>query len=385
MPVKFRWIREMPRILLGPGIRARQFCDAVVFVVAACSLLRRDHPVEALSSIIAPVSSLLHLKTTSRGLVGTTPTICRSGRPRVRASEPTTTTCLRSLIPLETDELDQLLALGTPTAAQYSTYFGRTSTERYARFVEGAIVSFLGVFFSYFLSFVLGGWVATVCGTMFLFWSVLIPEFKARQRNWEFLGGRALVDPPVDDDDWSFGERSGSSSRPQSAARQQGLYGALFLGVVEDACVVQNAEDAVEYGMDEFADYRMEQDELERFTGSPWLLRVKCVDSTGRRLQVHARLSEEYLDIAAGAGVVGILLSKSPDFTTLAAITDFYCPSAECWIGDYPYLDRAETERLLAENDSIWDSFAREEERASRVRNRLDDQQQGEEENRLLA
>jgi hypothetical protein len=289
-----------------------------------------------------------------------------------------------SLIPLETDELDHLLALGTPTAAQYATYFGRTSSERYARFVESAIVGFLGVFFSYFLSFVLGGWVATVCGTLFLFWGVLSPDFKARQRNWEFLGGRPLVDPP-DDSEIDDVPGWGVSMRQRSETRHQGLYGALFLGVVEDVCVVQNAEDTVEYGMDEFADYRMEQDELERFTGIPWLLRVKCVDSTGRRLQVHARLSEEYLDMAVGAGVVGILLSKSPDFEKLAAISDIYVPSGECWIGDYPYLDRAEIERLLAENDNIWDSFVREEERVSMLRDPQDDELVAEEESELFA
>lgn len=251
-------------------------------------------------------------------------------------------TRLQSLIPLEIVELDQLLALGTPTAAQYSTYFGRTKQEQYARLVESCIVGFLGVFFSYFMSFVLGGWVATLFGTLFLFWGVLSPEFKARQRNWEFLGGRPLVDV-------------------YQREERQGLYGALFLGVIEDICVVQNSDDELEYDLAEFAEYRMEQDELERYTGAPWLLRVKCVDSTSRRLQVHARLSEEYLDVARGAGVVGILLSKTPDFTTLAAISDLFCPSAQCWIGDYPYLDRAETERLLAENDSVWDAFEREE------------------------
>jgi hypothetical protein len=288
------------------------------------------------------------------------------------------------MIPLEAAELDQLLALGSPTAAQYSAYFGRTSQERYARLVESAIVGFLGVFFSYFLSFVLGGWVATVCGTLFLFWGILSPEFKARQRNWEFLGGRSLVDPPdlwdEDDGDDTF---MAGWPKPRSLSHQ-GLFGALFVGVVEDVCVVHNADDVLEYGMDEFADYRMERDELERFTGVPWLLRVKCVDSTSRRLQVHARLSEEYLDIRAGAGVLGILLSKSPDFTTLAAITDLFCPSAECWIGDYPYLDRAETERLLAENDNVWDAFALEEASALSTRDVQEDPLQAEEEYRTL-
>lgn len=105
----------------------------------------------------------------------------------------------------------------------------------------------------------------------------------------------------------------------------------------------------------------MDTDELERYTGQPYLLRVECVDSTGRQLQLHARLSQEYLEVQAGQPVVGILLSTSPRFTRLAALTDLYVPAAECWIGDYPYLDRAEVESLLAEDDEIWETLQAEE------------------------
>jgi hypothetical protein len=123
----------------------------------------------------------------------------------------------------------------------------------------------------------------------------------------------------------------------------------------------------------------MEDDELERFTGEPYLLRVRVVsDITSstkkkqpimtttmtttmnfhhrhhpRELQVHARLSEEYLDLRPGMPVVAILLSLSTRFDRLAAITNLYVPDAACWIGDYPYLDRVEMENLLAEDDYI--------------------------------
>jgi hypothetical protein len=107
--------------------------------------------------------------------------------------------------------------------------------------------------------------------------------------------------------------------------------------------------------------FSMETDELERYTGQPYLLRVECIDSTGRKLQLHARLSEEYLDLRPGMPVTGILLSTSPRFTRLAALTDLYVPGAACWIGDYPYLDRAEVEALLAEDDEIWDALQAEE------------------------
>ena len=68
-------------------------------------------------------------------------------------------------------------------------------------------------------------------------------------------------------------------------------------------------------------------------------------------------MSEEYIDLQRGQPIVGVLLSTSQSFTSLAALTDFYVPDASCWIGDYPYLDRNEVERLLAEDDDLWDSL----------------------------
>ena len=252
-----------------------------------------------------------------------------------------------ALVPLPTEELEQLLAVGAPTGEQYATYWGRTPQERYGRILESSIVSFLGVFFSYFLSFVMGGFVATILGTLFFFWGILSPQFKATQRNWEFLGGRQLVDP------WKTSRKGGN---PDNA----GLYGALYLGFVDDVCVVEKSSDTREYDLAEFQDYTMETDELEQFTGEPYLLRVRLRDSKGRELQVHTRMSEEYLDVQRCMPVVAILLSTRRKFDELAAITDLFVPDADCWIGDYPYLNRVETQSLLAQDDEIWTALEKE-------------------------
>jgi hypothetical protein len=76
-----------------------------------------------------------------------------------------------------------------------------------------------------------------------------------------------------------------------------GLYPAIFLGQILDLCVVESADDADEdeYDIGDFDDYQMATDELEQFSGEPYLLRVRCIDQTGRKLQVHTRLSEEYV------------------------------------------------------------------------------------------
>ena len=262
-----------------------------------------------------------------------------------------TTACAMSLIPLNVDDVQDLISVGTaPTASQYTAYWGRTPRERYSRLVETFLVSILGMVFSYTLSFVLGGFVATILGAVFLFWGVFTPQLQAAQRNWEFLGGRELVDWYEDQKGLWFDQKG------------RGLLGALFLGRLADICVVEYAAapPEEEYDLLDFQDYTMETDDLEQYTGNSYLLRVRLEDSEGRELQVHARLSEEYLDLEPGMEVVSLLLSKSTDFDQLAALTDLYVPATETYIGDYPYLHRDGIENLLAMDDEIWQALQQE-------------------------
>lgn len=260
-----------------------------------------------------------------------------------------------ALIPLDVSTLERIISSsGKPTGAQYATYWGRTMKERYGLTIESATVGFLGVFFSYFLSFIVGGFIATILGSLFFFWGILSPELKAYQRNWEFLGGRPLVD---------FDVVQARRLNPEQA----GLYGGLFVGHIEDVCVVEDTNDSEvdEYDLKGFSDYTMETDELDRYSGQPYLLRIRCTDQLGRTLQVHTRLSEDYLDLQPGMPSAMLLLSTSPTFSKLAALTDiFVLMSGDdndviegCWIGDYPYLDRIEFEALLAEDDELWDAL----------------------------
>ena len=271
---------------------------------------------------------------------------------------------LWAIVPLQAQELENLVTAGgpngsvltaSPTREQYLTYFGRTPSERYARLVESLLISLLGMTFSYFLSFVLGGYVATLLGSLFLFWSVLVPDFKARQRNWEFLMGRSFQDYYYDCDDDNEEERDLSYDENSNA-----LYGALWTGYIADVCVVESSSATQEYDLQEFQDYTMERDDLEKYTGQPYLLRTQVQDHQGRVLQIHARLSEDYLGLAPRMPVLGILLSHNRQFTQLDALTDLYVPSCQCWIGDYPYLNRYEIQALLEEDDRIWNQLQKE-------------------------
>jgi hypothetical protein len=258
-----------------------------------------------------------------------------------------------ALIPLSPAETASLVATGAPTGAQYAAYWGRTGRERYNSLLESCLVSFLGVFFSYFLSFVLGGFVATCLGCLFLFWGILSPEFKAYQRNWEFFGGRPLVDSVENGDYYR------SSQQDDDPNDKAGLYSALLVAAISDACVVQDAADVNEYDLNDFTDYTMQTDELEKWTGQPYLLRVKISDLAGREMQVHARLSEEYTAgrLRPGLPVMAVLLSTERSFSRLAALTELYVPTANLWIGDYPYLDREGMENLLSTDDFMLESL----------------------------
>jgi hypothetical protein len=242
-------------------------------------------------------------------------------------------------VPLSADDaLDLVRVTGAPSAAQRDAYAGRTSAERYGRWVEASAVGLLGVLFSYFLSFVVGPFPAAVSGAACLFWGLFASDLKAAQRNWEFTGGRPLV-----------------SGRPNGEGGGGGLYGALYAGRIAAVSVVEDAQDDVEYDLEEFRDYTMETDELDRWTGQPYLLRVRVTDREDRAVQVHCRLSEEYLDVRVGMSALCVLLSTDPRFAELAAVTDLHVPDAECWLGDYPYLDRAAVEEFLVDNPDVWD------------------------------
>lgn len=263
-------------------------------------------------------------------------------KTRVLLTSSSSSSQLKALIPMSAENIELLVSSGKPTGDQYAAYWGRTKQEQYNTVLESATVAFLGMFFSYFLSFVIGSFVATIMGTLFLFWGILSPELKAYQRNWEFLGGRPLVD---------------YEHNTMDQAERAGLFGALFLGRISDVCVVEDTDSIVQYELSEFSDYTMEEDDLTRYSGQPYLLRVQCSDRLGRTLQIHCRLSEKYLYLRPGMPASTLLLSTSPSFDQLAALTDFYVIDdyGGCWIGDYPYLNRAEIEALFATDNDLWE------------------------------
>ena len=259
-----------------------------------------------------------------------------------------------SLIPIPVNELQDILPTPSklsPSGDQYVTYLGRTPQQRFNSLFEGVSIAFLGSMFAYFISFVIGQFFATLLGIIFLFWPILSPEFKAYNRNWELVGGRDLVDVWMDEEDYNNGYYD---LVPKD---KRGLYGAYYVAQIEDVCVVDDvrASSEEEYDLEEFSGYTMATDELQSVTGLPWKLRLRLLDDEGRGMQVHSRMSEDYLDIQPGMNAVGVLLSTSKKFGKLAGMSDFCILDnvdgvAVSWVGDYPYLDKDMFLRTLNEN-----------------------------------
>ena len=150
-------------------------------------------------------------------------------------------------------------------------------------------------------------------------------------------GGRELVDPwsveersrkrqkTIDYDDDDFEKEFNGSSADES---KQGLYGALFLRQIQDVGVVEEeaAPTSKEFILSDFSDYNMEADELEKWVGSLYLLLVNAQDKEGRTLQVHARMSEEYVDLETWTTHHGYHVESFAAFYVAGSLDGYLCP-----------------------------------------------------------
>ena len=171
-----------PQVKQTPGRRGGMNRSTLCLAILQVSHGFRNFPPLLLSKPLhadlrrgnAPFSGQERLKkvTTSRAILP-----CNSRQksvrclPHVPPNLKSTSALQMALVPLSVDDLDSLLHVsGAPTGEQAASYWGRTQRERYGRIFESSVVTIIGVIFSYFLSFVLGGFVATILGSIFLFW-----------------------------------------------------------------------------------------------------------------------------------------------------------------------------------------------------------------------
>ena len=84
-----------------------------------------------------------------------------------------------------------------------------------------------------------------------------------------------------------------------------------------------------ESDLSEFYGYTMASDELESLTGIPWKLRLRPSDGKGRGIQVHSRMSEEYLGIGRTWNGCGDEVASAVDDKGNGDTDDCECKSDE--------------------------------------------------------
>ncbi|MGJ5672403.1 MAG: phosphate ABC transporter permease [Nostochopsis sp.] len=69
-------------------------------------------------------------------------------------------------------------------------------------------------------------------------------------------------------------------------------------------------------------------------------INLEVGDETGFTAQLVAPLRVEHKVITRGQKVEMVVMSNQPDLSRIEEITDFYIPSRDLWVNDYPYLRR---------------------------------------------
>ncbi|CAM9296623.1 unnamed protein product [Chrysoparadoxa australica] len=208
-----------------------------------------------------------------------------------------------SLTPLTPKAVKKLLPVSA-SRDQWTHYWEGSGADKAGKVYETAVICFLGLWASYFVSFFLGVAVTSMGGAAFAFYWLLGPSFQAYSRNRAFCG--RLKQYPGD---------SGSRA-------------ALFSTTVASA-----------------------REDINPFSGKPMYLRLTVEDEEGRALQIKVKWREEYARIRVGMQLETVLLSEDEDFETIAGVTDAVVRGVDVWVGDYPYLDKAKFCRLLALKD----------------------------------
>jgi len=210
--------------------------------------------------------------------------------PRARAATPR-----MSLRPIDTPTLERL-ATQSVSKDQWLHFWGSNEMARASRIFEVALVSFFGLWTTWFLNFAIGPTVGTLIGTVFAFWGLIAPYFAAARRNADFREG--LLD--------SFS----SVWRPKRPLKT-----ALFSGrIVRCERVVSDLK------------------------GRRFMLKLELEDEDGRLLQVRAPLHDRHADVMEGQLGLALMISEDPSFSTIERVSDVFIPAAQTWAGEYPYV-----------------------------------------------
>ena len=182
---------------------------------------------------------------------------------------------------------------------QYGSYWGTSQIERVQRVFESVIVAYGGAWLAWFCSFMIGPLLSAVIGVGLIFNWVYTPWLNAKKRNAKIWPkGKNL----------NYGLYSG---RIQSLTKLRRRRGKMIGDVSQE------------------------------------YLRMVVVDEFDRQLEVITQWQEMYSDLRSQMKCECILASPKKDFSVLLTITEVWVPSCDCWVGDYPYLNRDAFESLV--------------------------------------
>jgi hypothetical protein len=76
-------------------------------------------------------------------------------------------------------------------------------------------------------------------------------------------------------------------------------------------------------------------------------LQLIIKDETDRQLEVITQWQPAYSELRSQMKCECIVASPSKDFNSLSTITEVWVPSCDCWVGDYPYVNRDRFQSLI--------------------------------------
>lgn len=200
------------------------------------------------------------------------------------------------LIPITREKFEQLIPI-IATGPQYAYFWGK-----FPAFLNRLLISVLAVVAVLLLGFFLGEgfealrFLLCIIAGLYWFWG---PVYWATRRNLEMR-------------------------------RYQ--YSGFWRGRVLDVYVTEEL-----IGTEENVNNR---GELVIVENRERRLNLEVEDKTGFTTQLQVSLRRTYKGIAPGQVVEMLVLSYQPDLETIAKTTDFYIPSLNLWVSDYPYLQR---------------------------------------------
>ncbi|MGB3691671.1 MAG: phosphate ABC transporter permease [Spirulinaceae cyanobacterium] len=213
------------------------------------------------------------------------------------------------LVPLTREKFEQIVPL-IATGSQYASVLGKVRD-----ILRRVLISVVGVLVVWLLSTFLGdnvGGLKIILGSIVGLYWLWSPVYWASRRN---------------------------------AAYRKFPYSGFWRGRVTDVFVTDEL-----IGEEETVNNR---GELVIVENRERRINIEVADQSGFRELIQAPLKRLHKGIKPGQIAELVVLSKQPDLSLIAAVTDVYLPNLNLWVGAYPYLQRnvfAQVSSELREN-----------------------------------